>query len=217
MQETQGTQLQALNWEDPLEEAMTTHSSILAWRIPWTEEPSVLLSMGSQRTKHDWSDLARVHAHSYRSTSHLKFFQRVSQVVDGTLEGSIPIWVQAVCTRSVCTQTNLQAQTKVTKQPNHTKTSPTRSHTPPSSPPKKNRWQGDAQKSKAKWHNCPQTWLSNPPRPGILSKACLTNGVALHWEKFPNWNWSSPKQARSERPWYALQETYQIAGWCVTT
>ena len=37
-----------LSWEDPLEEGMTTHSSILAWRIPWTEEPGGLQSMGSQ-------------------------------------------------------------------------------------------------------------------------------------------------------------------------
>ena len=36
-------------WEDPLEEGMATHSSILAWRIPWTEEPGGLQSMGSQR------------------------------------------------------------------------------------------------------------------------------------------------------------------------
>ena len=38
----QETQVQSLGWEDPLEEGMTTHSSILAWRIPWTEEPSRL-------------------------------------------------------------------------------------------------------------------------------------------------------------------------------
>ena len=40
-------QVQSLGWEDPLEEGMATHSSILAWRIPWTEEPGVLQSMGS--------------------------------------------------------------------------------------------------------------------------------------------------------------------------
>ena len=40
---------------------MTTHSSILAWRIPWTEEPSGLQSIGSQRVRHDWSNLARMH------------------------------------------------------------------------------------------------------------------------------------------------------------
>ena len=40
-------------WEDPLEEGMTTHSSIPAWEIPWTEEPGGLQSMGSQRVGHD--------------------------------------------------------------------------------------------------------------------------------------------------------------------
>ena len=43
-----------LGLEDPLEMAMTTHSSILAWKIPWTEEPGRLQSMGSQRVRHDW-------------------------------------------------------------------------------------------------------------------------------------------------------------------
>ena len=41
-----------LGWEDPLEEDMATHSSILAWRIPWTEEPGRLQSTGSQRMRH---------------------------------------------------------------------------------------------------------------------------------------------------------------------
>ena len=45
----QETQVRSLGWEDPLEKGMATHSSILAWRIPWTEEPGGLQSMGSQR------------------------------------------------------------------------------------------------------------------------------------------------------------------------
>ena len=45
----QGTQVQSLGQEDPLGKEMATHSSILAWRIPWTEEPEGLQSMGSQR------------------------------------------------------------------------------------------------------------------------------------------------------------------------
>ena len=44
----QGTQLQFLNWEDPLEKGMATHFSILAWKFPWTEEPGGLQSMGLQ-------------------------------------------------------------------------------------------------------------------------------------------------------------------------
>jgi len=49
----QETQVQALGWEDPLEKETATHSSILAWEIPWTEEPGGLQSMGSQRTGYD--------------------------------------------------------------------------------------------------------------------------------------------------------------------
>ena len=45
--------VQSLGWEDPLEKEMATHSSTLAWKIPWTEEPGRLQSMGSQRVRHD--------------------------------------------------------------------------------------------------------------------------------------------------------------------
>ena len=51
----QETLVQFLGWEDPLEEGMATHSSILAWRISWTEEPGGLQSMGSQRVRHSWA------------------------------------------------------------------------------------------------------------------------------------------------------------------
>ena len=47
------TWVPSLDWEDPLEEGMGTHSRILSWRIPWTEEPGRLQSMGSQRVRHD--------------------------------------------------------------------------------------------------------------------------------------------------------------------
>ena len=53
MQETQENVGSVPGGEDPLEEKMATHSSILAWRIPWTEEPGRLQSMGSQRVKHN--------------------------------------------------------------------------------------------------------------------------------------------------------------------
>ena len=51
----QETQVRSLLWEDPLEDEMATHSSILAWRIPWTEEPGGLQSIGLQRVGHDWA------------------------------------------------------------------------------------------------------------------------------------------------------------------
>ena len=47
------TWVQSLGWEDPLEKEMAIHSSILAWKIPWTEESGRLQSMGSQRVRHD--------------------------------------------------------------------------------------------------------------------------------------------------------------------
>ena len=48
------TWVRILGWKNPLEEAMATHSSVVAWRIPWTEEHDGLQSMGSQRVRHDW-------------------------------------------------------------------------------------------------------------------------------------------------------------------
>ena len=51
----QETGVQSLDWEDPLEQEMTTHSSILAWEIPWTEDPGMLQSMGLQRVVQDCS------------------------------------------------------------------------------------------------------------------------------------------------------------------
>ena len=49
------TRVQSLGREDPLEKEMATHFSILAWKIPWTEEPGRLQSTGSQRVRHDWA------------------------------------------------------------------------------------------------------------------------------------------------------------------
>ena len=57
VQELQKRWVRSLGWEDPLEEDMATHSRILAWRMPWTEEPGGLQSIGSQRIGHDWSNL----------------------------------------------------------------------------------------------------------------------------------------------------------------
>ena len=60
MQETQEMRIQSLVWEDGLEEGMATHSSILARRIPGTQEPGGLWFIRLQRARHDWSDLAHV-------------------------------------------------------------------------------------------------------------------------------------------------------------
>ena len=55
MQETQETQVRSLGWEDPLEQEIATHFSILAWTIPWMEELGGLQSMWSQRVRHNFT------------------------------------------------------------------------------------------------------------------------------------------------------------------
>ena len=61
-----------LGWEDPLEEGMVTHASILAWRIPWTKEPDKLQSLGSQRVRHDW--VTDTHTHTQATITTISFW-----------------------------------------------------------------------------------------------------------------------------------------------
>ena len=70
------TQVPSLGWDDPLEPSMATHSSILAWRIPWTEEPGGLQSMGSQRVGHGLAS---------------KYFHFIEQVGDRPARGLWPV------------------------------------------------------------------------------------------------------------------------------
>ena len=65
MQETQEMGVWSLDWEGLLEEVIATHSSILAWRIPWTREPGGLQSIGSRRAGHNWSDWAHFSSSSW--------------------------------------------------------------------------------------------------------------------------------------------------------
>ena len=73
-------QVWSLSGEDPLEEGMATHSSILAWRIPWTEELGGLQSTELQRVRHDWSDLAYMTTQGPRGTF-FKHDERLSSCV----------------------------------------------------------------------------------------------------------------------------------------
>ena len=78
LQENQEMGICFLGWEDSLEEGMATHTSILAWSIPWTEEPSMLLSAGSHRIGHDWSWTHHLN-HLHPSPSHIeKYLGRLS-------------------------------------------------------------------------------------------------------------------------------------------
>ena len=65
-------QVQTLSWEDPLKKGMATHSSILAWTIPWTEEPGELQSMGSQRISHIWANNTLIVLHRFFFFNKLK-------------------------------------------------------------------------------------------------------------------------------------------------
>ena len=79
MQETKETQVQSLSWEDALEKGMVTHSSILAWRIPWTEEPGGLQPIESKRVGHDWSNLACAQVSAGKVSNFLRVFSHVCQ------------------------------------------------------------------------------------------------------------------------------------------
>ena len=77
MQQLQELQVRSLGREDPLEEEMAAHSSILGWEIPWAEEPSVLQSMGSQRVKYAWGTCSHACVHvSTHTCTHQSQWQK---------------------------------------------------------------------------------------------------------------------------------------------
>ena len=86
--------VRSLGWGHPLEEGVATHSSIVAWRIPWTEEPGRLQSMESQRVRHDWSDLACMH-----SISTVNISISISQFI---LLPSFTPWWPYICSLGLC-------------------------------------------------------------------------------------------------------------------
>ena len=67
------TQVRSLGGEDPLEKEMATHSNILAWKIPWTEDPGWLQTMGSQRAGHDWA----TKPHGWMDAGHLSIYPQI--------------------------------------------------------------------------------------------------------------------------------------------
>ena len=82
----QETLVGSLSWEDPLEKEVATHSSILAWRIPWTEEPGGLQPKGSQIVRHDW---ATKHKHKNSSTYSLVLLNDNSTYIYNNLSSPI--------------------------------------------------------------------------------------------------------------------------------
>ena len=87
--EVQETWIWSLYWDGPLEKGMATHSSILAWRIPWTEEPGGVHSMGSQRVGHSWGTNTHTHTHTQYART-----ERYSHYASLTHPGHFPAcWV----------------------------------------------------------------------------------------------------------------------------
>ena len=86
MQEMQETWIQSLGQEDTLEEEMATHSSILAWKSPWTEEPGGLQSIGSQRVRYNW---VAEHAHTQNNVNKFYFLMPFLKTIIST-----HIWVR---------------------------------------------------------------------------------------------------------------------------
>ena len=90
----QETWVQFLGWEDLLEKEISTHSSILAWRIPWTEEPGRLQSIVSQRVRHCWTDLALHDMHTHTHT-HIYIY-----IFEQSLKNFLrKIWILLHCKR----------------------------------------------------------------------------------------------------------------------
>ena len=85
------TRVRSLDWEDPLEKEMAIHSRTIAWKIPWTEDPGRLQSMGSQRVGHDWVT-------SLHFTSMLSRASHVAQWIKNlpAMQGIQETWVQSL-------------------------------------------------------------------------------------------------------------------------
>ena len=84
----QETWVWSLGWEDSLEKGMATHSSIIAWRIPWTEEPGKLQSMELQRVRHDWA----TNTHNMKDT--MKGISGVEECVFNITKQHLPALVK---------------------------------------------------------------------------------------------------------------------------
>ena len=93
------TQVQSLGWEDLLEKEMATHSSILAWRTPWTEKPGGLQFMGSKRVRHNWAtSLTLIHLGLMKvimqscNSGQVHCFKNLKHINYGTLQHLTQIW-----------------------------------------------------------------------------------------------------------------------------
>ena len=98
------TRVRSLGWEDPLEKEMATHSSTLAWRLPWREEPGRLQSMGSQRVGHNWVTLLLLYQSpptKFAFTIHLQYnVLSIQHLTQGHIKYKIT-YPRGICTSYV--------------------------------------------------------------------------------------------------------------------
>ena len=101
----QETPVQSLGWEDPLEKGIAIHFNILVWRIPWTEEPGEIQSMGSQRVRHSWAtntyikNIKRLHSQDYVRL--LKVFHQQNRNIP---LGCFSRWMIRICSKKCITR-----------------------------------------------------------------------------------------------------------------
>ena len=101
----QETPVQSLGWEDPLEKGIAIHFNILVWRIPWTEEPGEIQSMGSQRVRHSWAtntyikNIKRLHSQDYVCL--LKVFHQQNRNIP---LGCFSRWMIRICSKKCITR-----------------------------------------------------------------------------------------------------------------
>ena len=122
----------SLGWEDPLEKGMATHSSILAWRIPWTEGPGRLQSMGSQSVRHNWPTFTSLHIqklfsrqkYSHLNSCHLHYilYTNVRGLRNKFFEGTPNPTTSLINKNSPLEKKIANFKGKNCKQPKHTKT-----------------------------------------------------------------------------------------------
>ena len=96
------TQVWSMGWEDPLEKGMVTHSSILAWRIPWTEEPGRLQSMGSQRVGHNWATSLSFYIYIYMFVFKSKKWENLPHLFCASVELIGPVLFYAEAKAEQC-------------------------------------------------------------------------------------------------------------------
>ena len=99
----QETWVQSLGWEDPLEKGIATQSSILAWRIPWTEEPCKLQSMGLQKGRHNCGTTKHTHMYAHTHPPTLLVAVKISIVQFS----SVTQWCSTLCNPVACSMPGL--------------------------------------------------------------------------------------------------------------